>query len=163
MKPVPLSLSKKEKELLEAALHDEKNVRQWKRYKAILCRAEINNPLEVARIAGIEKRQLDRYVEAYRKNGISSLKIKKQTGRPSSIPEKKREKIVEIIDSNPYGWSTKQIQNLVYEKSGVKYSERHTYRLAQKWGFAEVVPRPKSKRQASKSTIYRFKKKQKKQ
>ena len=162
MQPAPLSLSKKEKEHLEALLQSEKNSKQWKRYKSILARAEVNDPPKVAKIIGISTRQLDRYTETYRKDGIDGLKIKKQTGRPSSIPEKKREKIVEIIDSNPYGWSTKQIQNLVYEKSGVKYSKRHTYRLAQKWGFAEISPRPKSNRQASRSTIYRFKKKQQK-
>lgn len=160
--PVPLSLSTKEKEQLEALLHDEKNVKQWKRYKAILTRAEINDPKEAARIAGISTRQLDRHVEAFRQKGIGELEIKKQSGRPSFVPKQKQEKIVKIIDSNPYGWSTKQLHKLVYEKSGIRYSKRQVYRISQKWGFAEITPRPRSRRRASKSTIYRFKKKPKK-
>lgn len=161
--PVLLSLSKKEKEQLEALLHNEKNVKQWKRYKAILTRAEINDPEEAARITGISTRQLSRHVESFRQKGIEGIKIKKQTGRPSLVSKRKQEKIIKIIGSNPYGWSTKQIHKLVYEKSGVKYSKRQVYRISQKWGFAEVAPRPKSNRRASKSTVYRFKKKQRKQ
>jgi len=72
---------------------------------------------------------------------------------------KTQEKIVKIIDSYPYGWSTKQIQKLVSERCGVRYSKRQVYRISQRWGFAEVTPRPKSNRRASKSTVYRFKKK----
>lgn len=160
--PVPLSLSMKEREELTALLHSEKNVKHWKRYRAILTRAEINNPEEAARITGISTRQLSRHVEAFRQKGIEGIKIKKQTGRPSFVSKKKQEKIVKIIDDNPYGWSTKQIQKLVSERCGVRYSKRQVYRISQKWGFAEVTPRPKSNRKASKSTLYRFKKKQKK-
>lgn len=160
--PVSLSLSKKEKEQLEALLHSEKNVKLWKRYRAILIRAEINNPEEAAKIIGISTRQLSRHVEAFRQKGIEGIKIKKQTGRPPFVSKKTQGKIVKIIDSNPYGWSTKQIQKLVSERCGVRYSKRQVYRISQKWGFAEVTPRPKSNRRASKSTVYRFKKKLKK-
>lgn len=160
--PISLSLSMKEREQLTALLQSEKNVKRWKRYRAILTRSEINNPEEAARIIGISTRQLSRHVEAFRQNGIEGLKIKKQTGRPSFVPKKKQEKIVKIIDSNPYGWSTKQIQKLVSERCGVRYSKRQVYRISQKWGFAEITPRPRSIRRASKSTVYRFKKKPKK-
>lgn len=160
--PVPLSLSMKEREQLTALLQSEKNVKLWKRYRAILVRSEVNNPEEAAKIIGISTRQLSRHIEAFRQNGIEGVKIKKQTGRPPFVSKKKQEKIVKIIDSNPYGWSTKQIQKLVSEECGIRYSKRQVYRISQKWGFAEVTPRPKSNRRASESTVYRFKKKPKK-
>mgnify|MGYP001584070850 CR=1 FL=1 len=76
--PVPLSLSMKERDELTALLHSEKNVKHWKRYRAILTRAEINNPEEAAKITGISTRQLSRHVEAFRQQGIEGIKIKKQ-------------------------------------------------------------------------------------
>ena len=96
--PVPLSLSMKEREELTALLHSEKNVKHWKRYRAILTRAEINDPEEAAKIIGISTRQLSRHVEAFRQNGIEGIKIKKQTGRPPLVSMKTQEKIVKIID-----------------------------------------------------------------
>ena len=162
MRPTTLlSLSKKEKEQLEALLHAEKSTKQWKMYRAILLCSEKSRSV-VQETLGVKERSLRNWIERFRNDGPRGLQIKKQMGRPSFVPKKKQEKIVKIIDSNPYGWSTKQIQKLVSEKCGVRYSKRQVYRISQKWGFAEVTPRPRSRRRASKSTVYRFKKKPKK-
>lgn len=162
MRPTTLlSLSKKEKEQLEALLHTEKGTKQWRMYRAILLCSEKARSI-VQETLGVKERSLRNWIERFRDEGPQGLQIKKQTGRPPSVSKKKQEKIVKIIDSNPYGWSTKQIQKLVSEKCGIRYSKRHVYRISQKWGFAEVTPRPRSRRRASKSTAYRFKKKPKK-
>jgi len=158
--PKLLNLPKKGKEKLEALLCSERDARQWRTYKAILLCCEKSRK-EVAGILGMTERNVGVLACNFQEGGIDSLKIIKQSGRPSKIPKKKQERIVSIIDNNAHGWSTKQIQKLIYDKSGVKYSERQIYRISQKWGFSEVTPRPRSIRRASISTVYRFKKSRK--
>ncbi len=43
------------------------------------------------------------------------------------------------IAGNPAGWSAKQVMNLIYEKSGVRYHEVHAYGLLHNWGYASRV------------------------
>ena len=44
----------------------------------------------------------------------------------------------------------KEVMNLIYERTGVKYHEVHIYRLLHKWGFSSKVPRMKFVNAASK-------------
>ncbi len=55
--------------------------------------------------------------------------------RPTSMhmPKKKLVSIQLQIAENQSGWSAKQVMNLIYQKSGVKYNEVHVYRLLHRW------------------------------
>ena len=44
----------------------------------------------------------------------------------------------------------KEVMNLIYERTGVKYHEVHIYRLLHRWGFSPKVPRMKFVNAASK-------------
>ena len=39
------------------------------------------------------------------------------------------------------GWTTKQVEELIVRKSGIKYHYTHTCRILRKWGFKQKVPR----------------------
>ncbi len=41
---------------------------------------------------------------------------------------------------NPSGWDIKQVMNLIYEKTDIKYHKAHIRRLLQQWGFSPKVP-----------------------
>ncbi|MGB6628822.1 MAG: winged helix-turn-helix domain-containing protein, partial [Nitrososphaeraceae archaeon] len=41
---------------------------------------------------------------------------------------------------NPSGWKAKEIMNIIYQRTGVRYHEVHVYRLLHKWGFKPKVP-----------------------
>ena len=45
------------------------------------------------------------------------------------------------LSKNQSGWMAKEVMNLIYERTGVKYHEVHIYRLLHKWGFSPKVPR----------------------
>ncbi|MFZ0513587.1 MAG: winged helix-turn-helix domain-containing protein, partial [Candidatus Nitrosopolaris sp.] len=48
------------------------------------------------------------------------------------------EKLLEVrkeLSENPSGWKVKQIMNIIYERTGVRYHEVHVYRLLHKWRF----------------------------
>ena len=76
----------------------------------------------------------------FNKEGISGLKNKKISGRPSKISVKQEKKIKRII-SNKYGWKTMMIRERIKSETGIIYTERHTVRLMHKWGFARIIPR----------------------
>ncbi|MBA2268434.1 MAG: winged helix-turn-helix domain-containing protein [Nitrosopumilus sp.] len=46
----------------------------------------------------------------------------------------------ELKESNQ-GWTTKQVEELIVKKSGIKYHYSHIYRILRKWGFRQKVPR----------------------
>ena len=156
-KTVLLHLRKGDKGILEKLLRLETDAKMWKRYQSIfLCSKKPRK--EVADQAGMTYRNLEYLITAYRERGIEGLKYKKPPGRPSELSKKKQEKIISIIESNPQGWDTKHIREIIMTKGGVTYTKRHIYRIAQKWGFAEVVPRTKSRRQ-NETEVKNFKKK----
>ena len=80
---------------------------------------------------------LDRFSE----EGIEGLKNRSKSGRPSDIPEQTIYEIQNELASGKQGWTTKQVEDLIVKKSGIKYHYTHIYRLMHKWGFKQKVPR----------------------
>jgi putative transposase len=59
-----------------------------------------------------------------------------KNGRPPDVSEEKLLEIRKELSENPSGWKVKQIMNIIYDKTGVRYHhEVHVYRLLHKWGF----------------------------
>lgn len=156
-KIVLLHLRPGDKRILENLLRTEKDAKMWQRYNCILlC---VKKPRkEVGKTIHMSYRNLQRIVLAYKEKGIEGLKYGKPTGRIPKIPEQKVEKIIKILDSNPYGWETKNIRDTIIKQTGVTYTNRHITRIAHKWGYTKVVPRPRNRRM-SPSALYQFKKK----
>ncbi len=155
-KTVLLRLRKGDKGVLEKLLRTEKDARMWKRYQSmLLCSKKPRK--EVAEQVGMTPRNLEYLMTAYGKEGIGGLRYKTPPGRPSRLSKRKQERIISIIESNPQGWDTKHIWEIITKKGGITYTKRHIYRIAQKWGFAEVVPRTKSRRQ-NEIEVKKFKK-----
>src|SRR5215469_5059698 len=61
---------------------------------------------------------------------------------------------------NHSGWMAKEVMNLIYKRTGVKYHEVHIYRLLHKWDFSLKVPRMKFVNVASKQDKNKFRKRQ---
>ncbi len=97
---------------------------------------------------------LDRFSE----EGIEGLKNRSKSGRPSDIPEQTIYEIKNELSSGKQGWTTKQVEDLIVKKSGIRYHYTHIYRLMHKWGFKQKVPRKVHVNTASKEEKERFKK-----
>ena len=65
----------------------------------------------------------------------------------------------ELKESNQ-GWTTKQVEALIINKSGIKYHYIHIYRILRKWGFKQKVPRKVHVNTASLDEKDDFKKRQ---
>jgi putative transposase len=84
------------------------------------------------------------WLKRYEKEGLEGLKNKPRSGRPSELAEEDICSIKTTLkESNNQGWrTTKQVEAMVIEKSGIKYHYTHIYRrILRKWGFRQKVPR----------------------
>ena len=67
------------------------------------------------------------------------------------------------ISENPSGcWQAKQIIDITYKKTGIRYHEVHIYRLIHKWGFSPKGPQKRFVNTSSKEEQEAFKKEYKK-
>ena len=81
-----------------------------------------------------------KWLNRFDEHGLEGLKDKPRSGRPLMVSEKKMLKIRQEISENHSGWQAKEIMNIIYKKTGVRYHEVHIYRLLHKWGFLPNVP-----------------------
>ena len=92
------------------------------------------------------------------KNGLEGLKNKPRSGRPPNVSQEKLLKIRSELFENPSGWKAKEIMDIIYRKTGVRYHEVHIYRLLHKWGFSPKVPRKRFVNTASNGEKKKFQK-----
>ena len=90
--------------------------------------------------------------------GITGLKDRAKSGRRPELPEEIDYEIKTILMENNQGWTTKQIEELIIKKSGIKYHYTHIYRVVKKWGLKQKVPRKVHVNTASKEEKDEFKK-----
>ena len=83
-----------------------------------------------------------KWLGRFDESGLEGLKNIPRSGRPPELSQENLSKIRTELSENPSGWKAKEIMNVIYEKTGVKYHEVHIYRLLHKWGFSQI-PRKK--------------------
>jgi len=97
----------------------------------------------------------------YEREGLEGLKTRHKSGKPSLMTKRQENTIKKIISKedlkNP--WITKRICELIRQKTGIEYTQRHVQRLLNKWGFNILVPRPTFWQKASGEEIKKFWKK----
>ena len=99
-----------------------------------------------------------KWYKRYNEDGLDGLKDKERSGRPPDVPKEIMVKIrQELTDSNT-GWDFRQVMDLIYKKTGVRYHEVHIYRLLHKWGFKSKVPQKRFVNTASVKDKRKFKK-----
>jgi transposase len=101
-------------------------------------------------------------VKRYAESGLEGLKNLPRTGRPPQVSGQKFAEIKRELSENLAGWRAKEVMNIIYEKTGVRYHEVHIYRLLHKWGFSPKVPRKRFVNTASNKEKKQFKKRPRK-
>ncbi len=81
-----------------------------------------------------------KWLKRFNEDGLEGLKDHSRSGRPLNVSEKKMLRIKQKMMDNPSGWEVKQVMNLIYEKTGVKYHEVHIRRLLHQWGISPKLP-----------------------
>jgi transposase len=100
-----------------------------------------------------------KWYKRYNENGgVDGLKDKERSGRPPDVPKDVMVKIRKELTDSDIGWDFRQVMDLIYKKTGVRYHEVHIYRLLHKWGFKPKVPQKRFVNTASAKERKRFKK-----
>jgi len=97
----------------------------------------------------------------FKKKGVLGLQTMSRSGRPPEIQKEKETLIRDKLEDKNF-WRTKRVSELVYNETGVIYSERHVVRLMHKWGFELITPRKEHLQAASEKEQKEFEKKTKK-
>ena len=89
---------------------------------------------QVARDLHRSKSWACEWLKRYDKEGIEGLKTRqKSSGRPSELSEEVMYQIKKELKESSYGgWTTKQAEELIVKKSGIKYHYTHIYRILRK-------------------------------
>ena len=98
------------------------------------------------------------WLKRYDKEGINGLKTRPKSGRPSKLSEEIDYRIKKELKESNQVWTTKQVEELIIKKSGIKYHYIHIYRILRKWGFKQKVPRKVHVNTASREEREAFKK-----
>src|SRR6478752_8562201 len=116
----------------------------------------------VARYLHMCKAWASNWLKRYDKEGIEGLKDRTKSGRPSEISEETSYQIKKELKESKQGWTTKQVEELIIKKSGIKYHYTHIYHcILRKWGFKQKkVPRKIHVNTASQQEKEDFKKRQ---
>ncbi len=99
-----------------------------------------------------------KWLHRFDKDGLDGLKDKERSGRPPDVPKGVMVKIKQELAESNTGWDFRQVMDLIYKKTGVRYHEVHIYRLLHKWGFKSKVPQKRFVHTASKKDKMKFKK-----
>ena len=81
------------------------------------------------------------WLDKFSKEGVGGLKDRSKTGRPPNIPEELAMRIRTKLLESKQGWTTKQVNDIIFRESGKSYHYIHIYRILHKWGFKQKVPR----------------------
>ena len=99
-----------------------------------------------------------KWLHRFDKDGLDGLKDQPRNGRPPDVPKGVMIKIKQELAESNTGWDFRQVMDLIYRKTGVRYHEVHIYRLLHKWGFKSKVPQKRFVNTASAKEKMKFKK-----
>ena len=115
-------------------------------------------PFRVVREMNRSNPWASEWLKRYDKEGVEGLKDRPKIGRSPELSEGIGYQIRKELKESSQGWTTKQVEELIVERSGIKYHYTHIYRILRKWGFKQKVPRKVHVNTASKEEKDDFKK-----
>ena len=116
------------RELIEKIYRYEQDIKTKERMLLIL------NMVYQGKVAAQVARDLHRskswafdWLKRYDKEGLEGLKDRIKTGRPPELSEDMTYQIKKELSDSNQGWTTKQVEQLIIKKSGIKYHYTHIY------------------------------------
>ena len=100
----------------------------------IKVRADNQVPFRVAQEMHRSNPWASDWLKRYDKEGIDGLKDRTKSGRSPEMSEEASIIIKKELSNSEQGWTTKQVEELIIKKSGIKYHYTHTYNVSFKNG-----------------------------
>lgn len=145
--------------ILKKAYRKEKDATVLKRILIVLYSLQGETSRAVGERLQCDHKLVLYWKKRYNKEGVEGLKTRQRSGKPKLLSEKQEKTIKKKLSDPKYIWTTKNVQEMIYKETKIKYTMRHITRLLHKWNFSLVTPRPTFWQRASGEEIKRFWKK----
>lgn len=103
---------------------------------------------KIAQAFEISRKSIERWVGRYILEGVEGLKSKKSSGRPGKLTKRQKMELVEEIGKRPEEvgyetgvWTAGLVQEHIYKKYGVSYSESYISQLLRNLGMSYIKPK----------------------
>ncbi len=161
--PVPLRADYSAGELRNEARHAW-TARQCARFLALAGVAEGRSRREAAKLGGMDRQTLRDWVHRFNAEGPDGLIDRQAPGPTRQLTPGQRDELAALIRAGPdpdadgvVRWRRVDLQQVIFERFGVWYHERHVSRLLHELGFSHMTARPQHVGQDP-ETIETFKK-----
>lgn len=132
---------------LETAQRQSKNVRHWKRYQAVLLRADGTPVAVVAQTLGCTRTSVSNWTTAWREAGVAGVREGVHPGAVRRLDAAGEQRLVEVLTSDPQaagyaatGWTVPLLQTAL-AKSGWHASHKTLRRTLHRLGWVWKRPR----------------------
>ncbi|WP_174591893.1 winged helix-turn-helix domain-containing protein [Methanocella conradii] len=98
------------------------------------------------------------WLQRFEEKRLEGLRTAERSGRPMKLDHHEFVSMKRMVVKNECGWTVKDVREMIHKETDVTYSERHTYRLMQKWGVRAIVPDKRLLHKASIKERLAFKK-----
>jgi transposase len=136
-------------EELRRAASREKNARAARRMLALALVMEGGDRENAARGCGMDRQTLRDWVHRYNAEGLAGLLNRKPSGRPSTLSNEQKAKLVELVDQGPdpklhnvVRWRRRDLAQELERLFGVKLHERSVGDVLAKLGYRRLSVRP---------------------
>lgn len=121
----------------------EKSSKQKKRYQALYLLSKNYEVKDVCDIAGITRRMVNKWVNAYLKDGLGGLLIKKYKGAVPKIDDTMRKELVMLVETPPReigfsfsSWNTKTLKLWLKEVYDIEVTKPRIFQILKEEGFS---------------------------
>lgn len=142
-----LAMTKEQRAEVVAAQRDSRNVRRWKRYQAVLLRAEGTPVAVVAQTLGCTQTSVSNWTTAWRRSGIGGVHEGVHGGADRRLDPAGEQRLEELMQSDPQalgyattGWTVALLQTEL-AKGGWQAGERTIRRTLHRLGWVWKRPR----------------------
>ncbi len=118
-----------------------------RRHQALRLLGEGFSLNEVGRILDVAPSSVMRWRDAHESGGEQALKVQFSPGRPATLTDRQRRKIVKLLlrgaMANGFStelWTTQRVGSLIEQRCGVKFHRGHVARLLHDLGFSCQKP-----------------------
>jgi|SRR3989338_1616862 len=142
-----INLTTNQKRILRKYMRKAKNVREYRAALGILLRAEGKTAEYVASKLEVTRKQVFKWCSKFKKEGIASLNIRKQTGRPAHAKDMAKETIPKLLQQDPQAfgflkgkWVLRDISEQL-KKEGIHLNYTGVRRALKDLGIGQKMPK----------------------
>lgn len=142
-----LAMSAEQRAEVEAAQRQSRTVRHWKRYQAVLLRADGLPVAVVAQTLGCSPASVTNWTSAWRAHGVAGVREGGHPGAVRRLDAAGEQRLVELVQSDPQaagyaatGWTVPLLQTEL-AKGGWRASGRTIRRTLHRLGWVWKRPR----------------------